>query len=212
MSEILLEELTRIARDIEKTPSEERGNISNAEYAWLYKAGEPLQQLKRQKGEIAGLLMMGGGGIVFEDYQKTNALAHVHNHPSGNMQPTLEDLNVLLGGVIRGQNLTFSLIASTNTGTVAGFYELKYTGERANAAPLIEGNNDIYRAHLRGKYDLLEKNPKLKAKMTIGESILSQQEYQAMVAEAMTASSIVGRPRPLDGYRFENKRFVHSGE
>lgn len=208
MSEISLEELTKLAKEIERTPSEERGDISNTEFAWLYTPGEPLQQLKRQKGEIAGLLMMGGGGIVFEDYSGTNAVAHVHNHPSGNMQPTLEDLNVLLGGVKRSENLRFSLIASTNSGRVRGFYELGYTGERANVVALMEGNNDIYRAYLERKYDFLDRNPEVRARMRVGDSILLPQEYHAMVAEAMNTSSIVGRPRPLNGYRFENNKFV----
>ena len=208
MSSIPLEELARIGSEIESTPPEERGDISNVEFAWLYTPRKPLQLLKRQTGEIASLLMMGGSGIVFEDYSETSATAHVHNHPSGNMQPTLEDLNVLLGGVARGENLSFSLIASTHLGIVTGFYELEYNGERANVAALMEGNKNIYRAHLARKYDLLDRNPELRAKMSVGDSILSPQEYNAMVSEAMTSSSIVGRPRPLNGYRFKNWRFV----
>ena len=208
MPKISLEELTRIAGEIERTPSEERGDISNAEFAWLYKSGQPLQQLKRQTGEIAGLFMMDGSGIVFEDYSGTDAVANIHNHPSGNMQFTLEDINALLGGVTRGKNLKYSLIASTNTGKVNGFYELEYAGKRANAAALMEANNDIYRAHLGKKYDFLDKHPEVRAQMKIGESILSPQEYHTMVTEAMTASSIVGRARPLTGYLFADKRFV----
>lgn len=208
MSNISLEELTRIAREIERTPPEKRGNISNAEFIWLYTPGKPLQQLKRQKGVIAGLLMMGGSGIVFEDYSRTSAIAIIHNHSSGNMQPSLEDLNVLSGGVIRGENLRFSLIASTNLGIVTGFYELKYTGARANAAALIKGNNDIYRAHVDRKNEFLERNPEILSKMKLGDSILSSEEYRNMVSEAMAASTIIGRPRPLSGYRFENLRFV----
>lgn len=208
MSKTSLGELTRIAREIERTSPEERGNISNAEFAWLYTPRKPLQQLKIQKGEIAGLLMMGGSGFVSEDYSGTSTIAHIHNHPGGNMQPSLEDLNVLLGGVVRCKNLSFALIASTRSGTVTGFYELEYKGERVNTAALIECNNDIYRKHLGRKYDLLHRNPELQNQMKIGSRVLSRQEYHAMVSDAMASSFIVGSPLPLKEYRFENWKFI----
>lgn len=208
MSRISLEELTRIGSEIESMPSEGRRDISNVEFAWLYVSGKPLHLLKRQTGELALLLMMDGNCVVFEDYSETSAIAHVHNHPSENMQPSLEDLNVLLRGAAQNKNLSFALIASTNSGIVTGFYELQYIGERANAAALLKGNLDIWRRHLISKYDVLEKNPELRAKMSIGDSIFSLQEYNTMVSEAMTSSSIVGTARPLNGYRFEPWRFV----
>lgn len=201
----------RIGREIERTPPEERRDISNVEFAWLYTPGKPIQQLKRQTGEIASLLMIGGNGFVSEDYSGTSAIAHIHNHPCGNMQFTLEDLNVLLGGVVRGENLSFSLIASTRSGIVSGFCELEYKGKRADATSLIEGNNQIYRVHLKRKYDLLERNPGLKAQMRMGDGVLSPEEYSTMVSEARTSSFIICRPRPLKGYRFENLRFIPEG-
>jgi len=208
MADISLRELNRIAREIEASPPDERGDVSKVEFNWLYTPGEPLHPLKKQEGDMAKFFMRFMSCFVTENFSRTDATTHVHNHPSGNVKPTLEDLNLLLGGASRNKNLSAALIASTRSGAVKGFYELNYNGKRSKAASSIESNLDIYRVYLNRKYDLLKRNPELRAKMNIGENVLSPTEYFAMVSEAMDSSYITGRPRPLKSYRFENWGFV----
>ncbi len=210
MSSISLEELIRIKDEIKSSPPDDRGDISNVEFAWLYTPRKPLHHLKIQTNETADLFQMGGNGVVFEDYSGTNAVAIVHNHPSGYMMPSMEDLNVLLRGVAQNKNLSHELIASSELGRVTGFYELQHTGKRSKAFALMRSNLNIYCKHLTRKYNFLKKNPELHAKMKIGDRILSLEEYNSMVSEAMNSSSIIGRAHPLNGYKFENWRFVYN--
>lgn len=204
---ISLEELIKIASEINDTSTSDRGDLTNAEFAWLYTPGEKLQPLRSQAGQAAQLLML-ESTFVMEAFTNTDALAVIHNHPGGTLSPSLEDINVLLRAAADNEKLDYALIAATDTGKVTGFYELKYLADRSKARDLMARNIELYRNHLHRKYEWLDQHPEVRDQMAVGDSILSSDEYTELVREAMSGSSVVGRAQPLAGFRVEKDRFV----
>lgn len=204
---INLEELNKIAAEINNTPPCSRGNIAIAEFGWLYFPRQQLQPLKVQTNVLAQL-MMREGAFVMEAFSGTDAIAVVHNHPGGEISPTIEDINVLLRAAADNEKLDYALIAATDSGEVTGFYELQYLGERLKARDLIQKNNDLYKDRLMKKWKWLDQHPEIMAKMSVGDSVLSPDDHRQLGQNAMAGSLVVGRARPLNGFRFENAHFV----
>jgi len=211
MPSITLDELTEIARQIEGTPSDKFGDISKAEFGWLYTPGKPLRQLKKGTLNIDSPasqvmnFMMGGGGALFQEaYTGTDAIAHLHNHPSGYMVPSLSDINSFLKTLADNLRLSFELIASTVNGKVNGFYQLEYLGKREDARSLVAGNDERMRRACSERQRFSEKNPGL---FTPGRDIFTLGEYVRFSLEAMGSSNIVGAPRPLTGHEFKDWKF-----
>ncbi|KKS12624.1 hypothetical protein A2617_03160 [Candidatus Daviesbacteria bacterium RIFOXYD1_FULL_41_10] len=204
-----LEELNRIAVEINNTSPNSYGDIAHAEFGWLYFPGRPLQPLKSRTDNIIAVAFMSVGSAFFpEAFSGTDAIAVVHNHPNGHISPSIEDVNWLLDSVAENGKLKYELIAATNLEKVTGFYELQFLGERSKTRDLIQKNKDLSADRIRKKREWLDQHPEIKRKMLPGQYFLSPAEHNQLAKDAIAGSLIVGRARPLSGFRLEKDHFV----
>lgn len=207
-SDITQEDLARIAGEINIMPPSDRGDLTTAEFGWLYSPGRHIQSLEVKKDlSILGKLMMKGNAFIPDEIIDTDAIATIHNHPPGT-EPSFEDVNFLLKTAAKNRDLRYELIAATDSGKVSGFYELKFTGDRSKALDLVKKNNALYIERIMMKRDWLSKHPEEEAKLLVGDSVFSLSELGQLAEDAMDMSSVNMRIRPLNGFVFRDHHFV----
>ena len=207
-----MEELLRIKREIEETPADDYGTIASAEFAWLYRPGKPLEPLEKVNSQGAAMLTasarrMGGNIVVARGYSDTDAVAEIVNHPSGVVHPSIDDINSLLGGISRNQQLYIHLIPATKSGIVTGFYELAYTGERSDIGRLVGLPEQMRTERYEARSREFKEHPGRFPHLRIGSPLLSADEVMVLIQDIMESCNLEGVATPIPGYKFDNWQF-----
>ena len=206
--DIPLEELIRIKKEIEGTAVNEK-SVANREFSWLYRKDKPLELMKiiSTTPESSALQML-GVGIEFEDYENTDALAHLHNHPSGLMVPTVGDNACFLRSIKRNKDLKYELIASSKGGFVNGFYVLEYEGDRNDANDNLTRLEKCFRKHVEDRNKEMSDFPERFEHIGVGDSIFTLEEYTAISLEIMELIKARHYAVALPGFKFSDWQFL----
>jgi hypothetical protein len=203
--------LNRIALEISHAPPTDRGTIVTAEFGWFYIPNQPLFSIKSHDSDMS-LPLMRNGAFIAEPLSVRGATSFIHNHYTGHMTPSIEDVMTFFSLAHKNQKLTSALIASTNTGQVAGFYELRYVGKHSEVHHHTQEIEHFYRMKIAEKWEWLHKHPKILESMEPGQPIFNLEEGTQLGQDAMNLSSVIGIAHPFDGYTFSNWRFVKNTE
>ncbi len=171
-----MEYLLEIKPQIEATFAENGMGVGEREFIWIYGPGKPLERLRKVHG-FYSLLARGRdfkhGGEFIEPFN-TQAIALVHNHPSGNMIPSYSDIEGFIRCVPHNLRLKYEVIASTEGAEVRGYCVMTYDGETPEAAALRERMARMYidKCELRQKEigEHMERFPNL----TLGKSVFTE--------------------------------------
>ncbi len=153
------------------------------------------------------VFQLSGMMSVYTSPKETDAIAHIHNHPSGYVLPSFEDINTFLH-LLRYSSIKYALIAATSNSVVSGFYCLEYHGDKTATMKLIQANRKFNERIIRERHRAIEAYPKEFTHLRIGDSIFSFDEQITMVLERMEKNHITHYPLPLPGYKFQDRRFV----
>lgn len=202
-------ELLELIPQIEATRVDDGLGIDEREFVWLYEPDRPLRLLK----EIPSLsLLFAGGKKNAASYEKpvdTNAIAIVHNHPNNRICPSVEDIENFLGHITHNPKLSYSVIAGTKGGKVAGFYTVTYLGERNRASYLKNVVTQTYQRYCDLRQEEIQKDPSRLVAMW-GSSIFTLDEQIKHSLEMLTVGGINGESLILPGYRLENWEILKS--
>jgi len=207
--DIPLEELVRIKKDIEGTKLKNGRSTSDTEFSWLYRLSQPLEILERiATSPESSALQIIGVGAESPDYTNTDALAHIHNHPSGLVIPTNGDISYFLRSIQRNQDLRYELIASTSEGVVSGFYVMEYTGDRESISKKLTQLDKCFQGHAKKRKKEMEDFPDSFLHIGVGDSIFTQEEYAKISLELMELAGVKHYAVAIPSYKFQDWQFI----
>ena len=202
-------DLMELKYQIESTKSEEGLYVGEREFAWIYEPNCPIKRLK----EIDSLNSSVNGGhkhaVHAEIPSNTNALARIHNHPSGDVSTNYTDIDGFLKFIQLNPHLRFDLIASTEGGSVTGYSIMTYFGRVSEARALCKRIEQMYQTYCDLRHREIEEHPE-RFNIKWGEDIFSIDEQRNMALEMLPLSKIAENLFPMPGYKSEGWKFVKS--
>lgn len=192
-----LRQLRELKPQIEHTKSEEGLGVGEKEFAWVYEPGKPIKRLKEI--ESPQIYFLGGHKhcVIIKTPLNTNAVAKVHNHPTGEMYPNYSDIKAFLNFVEFNPRLRFSLAAATEGGIVSGYYVMTYRGRCSEAQSTREKIKQVYVEQICKR--LKSGHPE--------KYNLPDWEVQTALM-LMEKSDITGKLIPIPGYKPKEWGFV----
>jgi hypothetical protein len=196
-------ELLEVKPQIESTATKHGIGVGSREFAWIYEPPESLQRLEEYAGPF--LFETPDTFVSFLLPENTEATAYVHNHPTGDVIPTFDDMEGFLRMVRDNDSLRYGVICSTKGGFVSGYFLMFYYGETSEVDSIRRNNSHAYNSVYDKLHDEFRRNPNAKL---WGADLLTIDEQRRLDMKILSQSKISVSIAPLPGFRFEDFKFL----
>ncbi len=195
-------ELLRIKPEIEGTKSNTGLTVREREFSWIYEPEKPLVVLEDYSSYDSDGK---NHTVTFKMPRNTLAKATVHNHCNGKTTPSDYDIKDFLKFMELNPEMVYSLIASIDESAVAGYFVMKYTGNRDEINKMKQiAFGEIVR--LTSKE--IERNPDMYKAMHVGSDDLSVFDcLQEIPLVILPLIQIASEFVPMPGYVVDNHKF-----
>jgi len=205
---LTIDDYLRIKQEIEQFSPGDGRTISDSEFNWTYHPNTGLTRLKEYDDPSEVEFLKGKAAFLsrFEFPRGTNAVAHMHNHPSGSAIPSYADLENLLKFTLLNEGRHMA-IAATKKGIVSGYFEAEYAGEKHQLLGVMLVPRSYNKTMCENRIHDVKSNPDKYPHIKPGLPIFDQNELAKIAREIMSQCHITYKLIQMPGYEIDGWEF-----